>query len=180
MAYPKNYENISKRLFLQTDLKDSACILFVPEDGYHNIPKDYPEGYIPTLKNHAKTAYDTLYIPAEDVGVNWGDEFKHATMDHLYQINTFLQKNANKNIISVCDAGISRSGFITFLLDIKNNNLKYVTTYETKGEIIFTCENRPFNKTYLANSELTHHLLESNILTTIEKQKLKTIIKPLK
>mgnify|MGYP004597686091 CR=1 FL=1 len=177
--YPTRYTNISKRMFLETDVTPAAIILFIPEDGYHDQPEMYPDGYIPNLKAHAETAKDVLYIPAEDVGVNWGLNFKRPTAQHFEEINNFLKKNADNPILAVCDAGVSRSGFVTFFLDVKNDRLdgvSYSPDY-TGFDPHFIRRSTEHGTFYHTNPALTKFMLESDVLTTKERKALAEIAK---
>lgn len=178
--YPTKYTNISKATFLKLDVSKCAIILFIPEDGYHDKPESYPEGYIPNLKKHAETAKAALYIPAEDVGSKWGKQFKRPKVHHLHQISQFLKKNADTPILAVCDAGVSRSGFVTFFLDIKNNNLKgvkYVLDYDGFDQhfVRGSLRGKSWGSFYHTNPALTNYLLNSNLLTDSERKVIEQI-----
>lgn len=175
--YPSKYANIGKREFLNIDVSKAAIILFIPKDGYHDMPVEYPEGYIPTLKAHAQTAVDVLYIEAEDVGIKWGKNFATPKIRHLHEIDSFLKKNAGHPILAVCDAGVSRSGFVTFYLSVKNDKLEGVHySLESDGNDPHFIRGSKYGKFFHTNPALTKYLLDSNLLTHSERAKLNTII----
>lgn len=176
--YPTKYTNISKGSFLQIEpekLKNAALILFIPKDGYHNNKESYPEGYIPTLKAHAKHAKDVLYIEAEDVGLNWGDNFIKPKVRHFHEIDSFLKKNAANPILAICDAGVSRSGFVSFYLDVKNNNLDHVGFCPYLDDIHFS-RGRKYGTFYHTNPALTKYMMDSRLLTHSERKALEDMM----
>lgn len=175
--YPTKYANIGKHEFLNTDVSTAAIILFIPKDGSHDMPESYPEGYIPTLKAHAETAVDVLYIEAEDVGTKWGKNFIAPKVRHLHEIDSFLKKNAGNPVLAVCDAGVSRSGFVTFYLSVKNDKLEGVHfSLESDGDDPHFIRGSKYGKFFHTNPALTKYLLDSNLLTHSERKKLNSIM----
>ena len=168
--YPKVYKNISKANFLNEDIKNKAVVIFMSEDNYKKEYKKYQDTYFETTFEKAKETDNKLFIHAKDVGLDWGfTETPNERM--LDEINRFLLYNKDEEIISVCDAGVARSGFVTFLLDVKNNNLTDVERFETKQDIEFDSR----KGRYITNPAFTWLLLNSDVLTKEEKGRLEEI-----
>lgn len=182
--FPRTYTNIDKKTFLETNISNKACIVFYTDSKYENDYEKYPDHYFPNIRSKAiNESKDYLFIKAEDVGLNWGHE-NTPTMEQLGRIVSFLEKNKDNEILSVCDAGIARSGFVTFLLDVYNRSLPYLelfTGYEDNDFAFrpvnsatrnyFTCEGFTrllFDSRYLDKEDISY--IKSKI-TNIEKGK---------
>lgn len=177
--YPTSYQNISKEVFITKDVSESACIIFFSKDNEGKYEEKSCN--TKTVKNHAIKAKDHLYIRCQDIGRNWPGQNEIPTIDDIYKINNFLLKNKDLNIYAVCDAGIARSGFVSFLLDIKNHNIDNVSPINPITEPYTDPEfkknsfknHNPLENRYITSPGLTELLLKSNILSRSELIELK-------
>lgn len=62
--------------------------------------------------------FDDVNTPNPDAGV------KAPTLQDVKKISDFLNAHIDNNILAVCTAGRSRSGFVSFLADIKRGELE--------------------------------------------------------
>lgn len=171
--YPTCYEHLSKREFLMTDSKDSACIIFVPND--KGCDRQLDQAVI----KHARQSKKVLVLAISDLGLTIGNKKFRPQLNHLNQIDDFLQENRQSPIIAVCDAGVSRSGFISFYLDLKNKSWSHIQGQidEFTKEFIVTRPRRQFRKAYMTNPGLSTLLLQHpHLLTPTELNFLKSLL----
>lgn len=179
--YPTKYTNISKKTLMSANVKGKALIIFHTAELDSIDAERYPDLYTPNVRKLAEKAHDVLYIQAEDIPIGWSDkpESETPTMADFLAINDFLLKNHDREIIAVCDAGIARSGFVTFFLDVMNDNFEgigYMEDYD--GGAIFVTGRRGIgSRRYFTNSALTTYMICRLDIITIERlMKLRAII----
>lgn len=130
--YPKSYENMSKSTFLkfcQNRMRKDhiAVILFITPNSLIGKSMMTDDFSIVTDNDSLKALVCTqmvgasLVLNVEDLDEYIGEAFPLATDDTITQIDNFLLSHSDKHIIAVCDAGVSRSGFISWYLDMKNS-----------------------------------------------------------
>lgn len=185
MTYPTSYENISHDRFKTRKLTDNdAVILFASDDNVnHGLG-----GLIQTL-SRLKDVKNKIVVWAEDLPYK-DDSFKDNldymgnaplfSVQQIRQINHFLQKNSDKHIIASCSAGVSRSGFVSLLLDIKNDRLDYVKRERGwQDNDTYSFGRRKDNPAglngYHANSQALYYAIEEGIFTSGELIKLMDI-----
>lgn len=122
--YPTQYENILKSKFIKYDLEGVACIIFTTPELEGVNPREFTDLYTLHVRKHSESSDDYIFIVAEDLPLGFGGSNKYnlPKLEHVYKIDELLRKNHDKKILSVYDAGISRSGFVSFMLDMKNHN----------------------------------------------------------
>lgn len=180
--YPTQYENIPKSKFMKSNLEGVACIIFTTPELEDVDPREFADLYTPHVRKHAESSDDYIFIVAEDLPLGFSDNHKYnlPKLEHVYKINEFLRKNYDKKIIAVCDAGISRSGFVSFMLDMKNHNYdKIAVMADYDGAWMFNRSRRVVTEgnIYLANSAYCGFLRESHILTIEEEVEYDNMIK---
>lgn len=156
-----------------TNSKDSACILFVPNE--KGCDRQLDQAVI----KHAQQSKNVLVLSISDLGLTIGNKKFRPRLNHLNQIDAFLQENRHLPIISVCDAGVSRSGFISFYLDLKNKRWSHIQgqTEDFTNEIVFTRPRQQFRNAYMTNPGLSTLLLQSqHLLTPTELNFLKSLV----
>lgn len=180
--YPTQYENISKSKFMKSNLEGVACVIFTTPELEDIDPKEFADLYTPYVRKHAESSDDYIFIVSEDLplGFSSNREYSLPKLRHVYKIDEFLRKNCDKKILAVCDAGISRSGFVSFMLDMKNHNydnIAVVADYD--GAWMFNRSRRVATEgnIYLANSAYCGFLRESQILTIAEEIEYDKMIK---
>lgn len=176
--YPKKYKNISKKELMREDVHNKALIIFITDDLDTINPEEYPDLYTPNVIKISENSYDTLFVNAEDICKGLSKDYRAPSETDFLNINNFLVRNSEKEIVAVCDAGISRSGFVTFFLDVKNDNIDDVSYQKDyNGGSIFSVGKRGTSyRRYLTNSALTDYLLSSNVLTPKELEKIEDIV----
>lgn len=176
--YPTKYSNISKKELMITDVKGKALIIFITDDLEDIDPVEYPDLYTPNVYKISEKADDSLFINAEDICLGFSNKYKAPQLADFVNINNFLLKNHDKEIIAVCDAGIARSGFVTFFLDVKNNNIDDVSYQKdyNGGSIFSVGAKKMTSRKYFTNSALTDYMINSGVLTQEELNKINAII----
>lgn len=130
--YPKVYENISKKSFIKycenRMRKDHvAVILFVTPNSLSYGKSMMTDDFSIVTDNETLQAMvctqmvgASLIINVEDIDEYIGEAFPLASKDTVLQIDDFLKRHHDKHILAVCDAGVARSGFVSWYLDKKN------------------------------------------------------------
>lgn len=149
MTYPTKYKNMSKMNFLSfcadNYRKDNvAVILFLTPGSLVSGSSSLDDEFNIVSNNETVNCLaklpqvsDSLIINIEDTFDYIGNAFPLATKNNIIHIDTFLKLNYDKEVIAVCDAGVSRSGFITWYLDKMNKitrDWKKLSPYEFKSQ----------------------------------------------
>lgn len=123
--YPENYRVMSRDLLLLTKPTPNTAVLFI--HGNLKTDLDVPRTYYSGIA-HIHKFDDFLNIAIDDVceeDLTQDDINRYhpyfITDEKIQEIDAFLQKNHNKNIIISCVAGISRSGAVGWYLDQRNH-----------------------------------------------------------
>lgn len=133
--YPTKYINMSKDALVEyceekDSLRQTAIILFITPANfaYGSECSITGSGELntnnATIKSMALLSKfgDSLVIVAEDTDENIGEAIPAPTKEHFIAIDEFLKRNKDKGVFAVCDAGIARSGFVSWYLDMRNSN----------------------------------------------------------
>ncbi|MDT9683438.1 hypothetical protein RND61_15420 [Streptomyces sp. TRM76323] len=182
LKFPTIYNNFSHSELLNgvevTD--DDALILFVSMDdirwGKDNLRK---------LLNVALGAKNSLVIFADDLPkevvsytVDMLPSLDNPSMpseQHVKQIVRFLLDNPNKNIISSCSAGISRSGWVSFFLDVKNARFDSIKRFGESYLWSFDSKRTVVHNGYNANSAFTYYAIENGLFSDEEIRALREL-----
>lgn len=186
MKYPTEYENIPHERFKTRKLTNNdAVILFASDDHVKN-----GLGSLLQTLGRLKDVDNKIVVWAEDLPYK-GDSFKDDlgfignaplfSVQQVRQINYFLLNNSDKHIISTCGAGVSRSGFVSLLLDIKNDRLDYIRKERGwQDDDIYSFGRRKDNPAglngYHANSQALYYAVSEGIITEDEFTKLKSSV----
>lgn len=135
--YPTKYINMGKDSLIDfcrenasKDLSGTAIILFItPSNFCFDTESSISEnGNVSTNNStvHALSLLsrfgDSLIINAEDIDEDIGDGMPAPRKVHFIAIDEFLKRNKDKGVFAVCDAGVARSGFVSWYLDMRNLN----------------------------------------------------------
>jgi len=179
IKYPTHYTHMRKDQLTTALVKDAALIMFMSDDHWRYGNMDE----IMAAFNVVKSAKDAIIVYIDDIDVSRGHSHGHELSDdtydsiertlaivtptHIRQIMLFLQHHSDDNVIFACDAGVSRSGFGRWFLDVKNGK------YDNMKAIDDTFRNIKSDYRYIANAEMVR--LSWPYLTEAEKQKLDNI-----
>lgn len=173
--YPTNYNNISKEQMFLEDLKDKACVVFITNELNKINPTVFPDLYTPNVIRKLIESKDFLLIIAEDVDDSYTEILERPNIQQMYQIDDFLKRHSNDEILSICDAGIARSGFVTLWLDIVNR--KDLDIIYNIGGKFPELTKRTKDSFYVSNPAYTKFLGGLDFLNEEEKEILKKLIK---
>jgi len=182
MSYPVSYENIPHDRFkTHSFTENDAVILFASDDNVnHGL------GQLIQTIARLKDVKNKMVVWAEDLPYE-KNSFKDRlefmgnapliSVQQVRQINKFLLDNSDKHIISSCSAGVSRSGFVSLFLDIKNGNTDYIKKeHGWDDEDIYSFGRRKDNpgnlNGYHANSQAMYYAVSEGFVTDEEFKSL--------
>lgn len=126
--YPVVYNHLPKSQALTLDVSNKNVIMFMSDDSWqYNVEKAKVNLEIVASAKHG------LLIYAEDIDFENGDieelqsRFASPNIYQMKQIDYFLRKYPDDELLAVCDAGLSRSGFVHWYLDVKSRNADGMT-----------------------------------------------------
>lgn len=130
--YPTKYKNMSKANFLSLCAdnyrKDNVAVILFLTPGSLTAGSSSLDDEFNIVSNNDTVSClaklpqvsDSLIVNVEDTFDYIGNAFPLATKNSIVHIDNFLKLNNDKEVIAVCDAGVSRSGFVTWYLDRMN------------------------------------------------------------
>lgn len=163
MAYPTKYQHYSHEDLQTVDLTKKSLIYFLSREELTR-----PEELKKLI--HVNTAKHVLFIYAQDMPILAPDILdttgliRHADMPYpnqMAQIDLFLQDHADTTMIASCGAGVSRSGFVHWYLDVINNHFDGICYARIKHDGIVYQNDIPNNEIggYSANSSFVHYAM---------------------
>lgn len=164
--YPTTYSHGRKQDLPTLDLSDTVLVLWLSSQDitYFN---DQTAGWMTVVKQ----AKDSLILFAEDVPLSYdlrpadmsdadikhiSDLYDMPTGDQVVRLAEFLQRHADDKIHFACSAGVSRSGFGHFFLDVMNNQLDDVYADETTDVVRINGE--PYTEKLNIYSQVKHYM----------------------
>lgn len=178
--FPSSYKHVSHHELLDNiKLSDNdALILFMGMDDV----RWGREEYFKLLKLVKETTYSLLIfaddLPKETIdttidGLVSLDNPSMPSYEHVKQIVRFLLDNNDRNIVASCGAGISRSGWVSFFLDVKNGHYDSIRRFKSPVDWDYDSRKTDIHNGYNANSAFTFYAYYNNIFTSDEKNRLK-------
>ena len=168
--YPTTYSH-GRKADLPTlpDLADTILVLWLSSQDitYFN---DQTAEWMTVVKR----AKDSLILFAEDVPLSYdlrpvgmtdadikhtSDAYDMPTGDQVVRMAEFLQRHADDKVHFACSAGVSRSGFGHFFLDVMNNRLDDVYA-DTTTDIVGKLDISSRVKHYMPNTEYIRLAIE--------------------
>lgn len=164
--YPTTYSHGRKQDLPTLDLSDTVLVLWLSSQDitYFN---DQTAGWMTVVKQ----AKDSLILFAEDVPLSYdlrpadmsdadikhiSDLYDMPTGDQVVRLAEFLQRHADDKVHFACSAGVSRSGFGHFFLDVMNNQLDDVYADETTDVVRINGE--PYAGKLNIYSQVKHYM----------------------
>lgn len=179
--YPTKYRHMRKSALTPKLVADKTLIMFMSDDNWQH-GKLADNMYHLEMLRSAKHA-TVLYMDDIDVSVNnnptnlsqetldtLARDFNLASPALVEHFMRFLQKYPNDEVIFACDAGVSRSGFGHWFLDVKTGHFDGMFRMSSRRDKTFTRRTENGRIGYIANAELVR--LAMPYLTDAEKQQL--------
>jgi hypothetical protein len=179
--YPTKYSHTRKSALTPELVADKTLIMFMSDDNWQHGELSDNMHHLDMLRS-AKQA-TVLYMDDIDVSVNNNPtDLSQETLDALARdfnlasptlvehFMRFLQKYPDDEVIFACDAGVSRSGFGHWFLDVKNGHFDGMKRMSGRRDTTFTRRTENGRIGYIANAELVR--LAMPYLTDNEKQQL--------
>lgn len=170
ISYPTKYSHGCKAdLPTLPDLANTVLVIWISSQDitYFN---DQSAQWMTFVKN----AKDSLILFAEDISVSLdlhpagmteeaiehlSDTYDMPSSDQVVRMAEFLQRHSEDHIHFVCSAGVSRSGFGHFFLDVMNNRLDDV--YADKTEDIVHVKGKLYKGKLDVTSHVKHYMPNS-------------------
>lgn len=165
--YPTNYSHGRKAdLPTSPNLPDTVLVLWLSSQDI-----DYFNDQTAEWMTVVKQAKDSLILFAEDVPLSYdlrpvgmtdadikhtSDVYDMPTGDQVVRMAEFLQRHADDKVHFACSAGVSRSGFGHFFLDVMNDRLDDV--YADTTTDIVRINGEPYTGKLDISSRVKHYM----------------------